>query len=230
MQRLEKAMIVAMWHDLMDFIPVQYNPTEFILSKTNQLAEIPIPGLDTPLLQFIRGQSEVLTLDLFFDTTDKGTDSTPVSVTTETDRIYQLIKIDPHTHAPPVCAFMWNDSFPGSDVSESTGNQKRNDFQCIVESIRQRFSLFSPEGIPLRATLTVTLREYKTLDEQLKELNLNSPDKTQGCIVRSDETISSIAARQYLRPNAWRAIATANGIDDPRRLKPGTFIRVPPIS
>lgn len=230
MQRLEKAMIVAMWHDLMDFIPVQFNPTEFTLNKTNQLAEIPIPGLDTPLLQFVRGQSEVLTLDLFFDTTDKGTDSMPVSVTTETDRIYQLIKIDPHTHAPPVCAFMWNDKFPGSDVSESTGNQKRNDFQCVVESVRQRFNLFSPEGIPLRATLTVTLREYKTLDEQLKELNLNSPDKTQGCILRSDETLSSIAARQYLRPTEWRAIAAANGIDDPRRLKPGTFIRVPPLS
>lgn len=230
MQRLEKAMIVAMWHDLMDFIAVQFNPTEFTLNKTNQIAEVPIPGLDTPLLQFVRGQSEVLTVDLFFDTTENGTGAGAVSVTTETDKIYQLMKIDPHTHAPPVCAFLWNDKFPGNDVSESVGNQKRNDFQCVVESVRQKFTLFSPEGIPLRATLTVTLREYKTLDEQLKQLNLNSPDKTQGYILRSDDTLAGLAARQYLRPGEWRAIADANDIEDPRRLVPGSFVRIPPIT
>ena len=45
------------------------------------------------------------------------------------------------------------------------GNQRRNGFRCVLESVRQKFTLFSPDGVPLRATLTVTLREYKTLAE-----------------------------------------------------------------
>ena len=53
-------------------IEVQYNPTELSWDKGAQLAEITIPGLDAPLQQFVRGQAEKLTLELFFDTTDHG--------------------------------------------------------------------------------------------------------------------------------------------------------------
>ena len=53
-------------------IEVQYNPTELSWDKSAQFAEIAIPGLDAPLQQFVRGQAEKLTLELFFDTTDHG--------------------------------------------------------------------------------------------------------------------------------------------------------------
>ena len=53
-------------------IELQYNPTELSWDKSAQIAEIAIPGLDAPLQQFVRGQAEKLTLDLFFDTTDQG--------------------------------------------------------------------------------------------------------------------------------------------------------------
>jgi nucleoid-associated protein YgaU len=151
-------------------------------------------------------------------------------VTEQTDQIYQLMKIEPDTHAPPICAFLWNQKFPGADVSSKVGNQRRTDFQCVVENIKQRFTLFSPEGVPLRAILTVTLREYKTLDQQLKQLNLNSPDKTQSHVVKRGDTLSAIAGTHYRTPGAWRAIATENAISDPRRLSAGTFLRVPPMS
>lgn len=230
MEQLQKATIVATWHsgDL-EFIPVQFNPTELTLEKGAQIAEIAIPGLDSPLLQFVRGQNEKLTLELFFDTTEDGMGQGATSVTTLTDRIYELVKIEPDRHAPPVCAFVWNSKFPGSDISPNTGNQRRNDFQCVVESVRQKFTLFSPAGVPLRATLTVTLREYKTLDEQLAQLNLNSPDRTQVSITKQGDTLSGIAARHYRRPGEWRLIADANEIEDPRRLIVGTFLTLPPI-
>jgi nucleoid-associated protein YgaU len=230
MQQLEQAMLVATWFDgEMEFIPVQFNPTELSFEKSAQINEITIPGLDSPLLQFVRGQNEKLTLDLFFDTTEDGMAEGATSVTTYTDRVYELIKIEPDRHAPPVCALVWNSKFPGSDVSERVGNQKRNDFQCVVESVRQKFTLFSTQGIPLRATLTVTLREYKTLDEQLDQLNLNSPDRTVSNITEQGDTLAGIAARHYRRPGEWRRIADANNIDDPRRLTPGTFLTLPPI-
>ncbi|MGH8066282.1 MAG: CIS tube protein [Candidatus Entotheonellia bacterium] len=219
-------------------IPVQFNPTEFTLDKSAQIAEIPIPGLDAPLQQFVRGQAEKLTLDLFFDTTDQGMGDDAVSVTTQTDRIYQLIKIEPTRgepptrHAPPICTLVWNAQFPGNAIGGPTGdgvgNQKRNGFQCIVESVKQKFTLFSPKGVPLRATLTVTLREYKTLQEQLDHLGLGTP-RTRSHVVQQGETLSSLAAQSYGRPGEWRSIADANDIEDPRRMAVGTFLTIPSV-
>ncbi len=231
MEQLQKAMLVATYHNGdMDFIEVQFNPTEFSLDKGAQIAEIAIPGLDSPLLQFVRGQNEKMTLDLFFDTTESGMGPGATSVTTLTDKVYSLVKIEPSRHAPPICSFLWSSSFPGADLSPQAGNQRRNEFQCLVESIKQKFTLFSPEGVPLRATLTLTLREYKTLNEQLNQLNLSSPDRTHSHVVQNGETLSSIAGRYYRQPGAWRFVADANGIQDPRRLDVGRFLTVPPIA
>ncbi len=230
MQQPRRGKFQVEWKTGIQDIEFQFNPSELSFQKGVQVAEIAIPGLDTPVLQFVRGQNETLTLDLFFDTTDeKGMGDDAESVVKKTDLIYQLVKIEPSTHAPPICRFVWNDAFPGSQVSESIGNQRRNSFRCIVETVRHKYTQFNRNGVPLRATLNVTLREYKSLDEQLAQLGLNSPDKTQVRVLRGDETLSSVAAAHYRDPAEWRRVAEANGIEDPRRLTPGTFLRLPPI-
>jgi hypothetical protein len=230
MEQLQKASILATYSDgSMEIMDVQFNPTEFTLDKSAQVAEITIPGLDSPLLQFVRGQNEKLSVDLFFDTTEDGTGAGATSVTTLTDPIYSLVKIEPAGHAPPICTFIWNASFPGADLPAVSGNQRRNHFQCIVESVKQKFTFFSPEGVPLRATVTLSLREYKTLDEQLDQLNLSSPDRTHSHVTALGDTLAGISGMYYHRPSDWRAIATANDLDDPRRLDAGVFLRVPPL-
>ncbi|MGN6717846.1 MAG: CIS tube protein, partial [Candidatus Binatia bacterium] len=113
-------------------------------------------------------------------------------------------------------------------ANAASGNQRRNGFRCIVESVKQKFTLFSPEGIPLRAALTVGLREYKTLDEQLAHLNLTSPDRTHSHVTQISDTLSRIAAQYYRNAGDWRLIADANGIEDPRRLIAGAFLTIPP--
>lgn len=216
-------------------IQVQYNPTELTFDKSAQLAEVAIPGLDLPLQQFVRGQAEKLTLDLFFDSTDDGMGKGAVSVTEQTDKIYSLVKIVPTLHAPPICVLMWGERFPGQSLGSLTEvqiqGQARHGFQCVVETVRQKFTLFSTEGIPLRATLTVTFREYKTLQQQLDQLRLNSPDRTHSHVIQQGDTLWRIADRYYNRPGRWRAIAekSENGIQDPRRLTIGQFIEVPPL-
>ena len=82
--------------------PARFNPTEYTLTKNAQWAEHPIPGLDTPILQFVRGQAETVSLDLFFDTSDDGMGANATPVTTQTDEFYRLIKINGNDHAPPV--------------------------------------------------------------------------------------------------------------------------------
>ncbi len=214
-------------------LAVQFNPTEFTLSKSVQTAEAGIPGLDSPILQFVRGQGETMSVDLFFDTTENGTsgDNT-VAVTEQTDLFYQMIKIDQQTHAPPVLRFTWGSksNFPGSHMNGHWWSQNRsNGFTCIVESVRQRFTLFSPDGKPLRATLTVSLKEYKTIEQQVKELGLQSPDRTHAWVVRQGDTLARIAADQYDDPAQWRVIAEHNNVVDPLGIEAGDILELPPL-
>jgi hypothetical protein len=213
-------------------LAVSYNPTEYTLSKGVQLAEVAIPGLDSPVLQFVRGQTETLSLDLFFDSTEAGMDDSATSVTALTDQFYQLIKIDAGTHAPPICFFSWGADFPGQRDYSSLGggSQQRHGFKCVVDSVRQRFTLFSPQGVPLRATLTVSLKEYKTLAEQIAAINKQSADHSHTHLVQAGETISQIAAAVYNDPSQWRAIATENKLLDPLHLQPAQMLAIPPLT
>jgi contractile injection system tube protein/LysM domain-containing protein len=208
---------------------VQFNPTELSFEKQAQLAEIAIPGLDAPLQQFVRGNAERLTLELFCDTTDQGIGIGAHSVTEETDKFYQLVKIVPELHAPPVVTFSWNDEFSGNRVLKQWGSHRRTSFTGVAESVRQRFTMFSPEGVPLRATVTLVLREFRPIEQQLDELNLSSPDRTHRHRLAVGETLSALSARYYGRPSEWRQIADENEIEDPRRLAPGRVLTIPSI-
>lgn len=199
---------------LLPAIPVQFNPTEYTLAKSAQIAEIAIPGIDSPIQQFVRGQTEKLTLELFFDTTDLGRDVTAVSVDTLVLPIYELGKIQPRTHAPPRVQVVW-----GLGLS----------FTSIVESVQRRYTLFSPLGVPVRATVSVTFREYKTLEEQLAELNLQSSDHTTTRVVRGRSTLSRIAGEELGDPRGWRAIADENPGVDPLSPPPGTVLTIPAV-
>ncbi|HEY9537696.1 MAG TPA: LysM peptidoglycan-binding domain-containing protein [Kiloniellaceae bacterium] len=196
-------------------IEVQFNPETYRLNKGAQIAEIGVYGIDSPILQFVRGQNETLTLDLFFDSTEDGMDESARDVREQTRSIYQLVKIQPKTHAPPRIRFRW-----GAGIS----------FKAIVERVEQSFELFAPTGVPLRATLSVTFREYKTLEEQLQELKLESTDHTRRLEVRPGDTLRLIAHRQYGEARLWRLIANENGIRDPLRVAPGTVLRLPPLT
>jgi nucleoid-associated protein YgaU len=199
--------------DLPAEFKVQFNPTEYTVAKSAQIAEIGIYGIDSPILQFVRGQNRKLTMDLFFDTTlDRGMGSNALSVTTQTEAFYQLVKIQPETHALPLIQFVWS--------AELT-------FKAIVESVQQRFTLFSPEGLPLRATLSVTFREYRTLDEQLDELR--SADHSRRHVAQAGETMSCIATQWYNDPRLWRTIADMNPHANVRRLAPGTQLLIPSL-
>ena len=118
-----------------DEIAVQYNPETLQFSKPVVTADIKIPGLDSPLKQFVRGGTETVTVELFFDTTDHGTGAKATSVTELTDKFYGLVKIDPKTHAAPVCSFIWGRKFPGDQLPERYGNQRRTEFSCVVTDV-----------------------------------------------------------------------------------------------
>lgn len=209
-------------------LEVQFNPTEYGMSKGAQIAEVAIPGLDAPVLQFVRGETEQMTLELFFDTTEHGTGSDAEPVTKQVDPFYRLVKIDGAMHAPPIVRLTWSEAFPGTTTDQ--GEAPIPVFDCVVVSVDRQFTLFNSEGVPLRATVSLTLREYKTLEEQLQDLNLQSSDHTRAHVVRQGETLPQVAFEAYQDPSRWRLIAEHNDIVNPRRLAPGTVLQLPPAS
>jgi hypothetical protein len=202
-------------------IEVSFNPEKYSLTKSVKFAETDIPGLDSPVLQFVRGENEKVTLELFFDTTDSGMVEDVTDVRTKTGRIYNLLKINRDTHAPPRCKLAWGDG--GQLFSFGSSLEPR----CVLESVNEEFNLFSPSGVPLRAKLNVTFREYKTIEEQLEETPKQSSDRTKVRTVQRGETLSLIAWKEYQDPAQWRPIAEANGLANPRLLVPGNQLIVP---
>ncbi len=192
-----------------DPITVLFNPNQYSLTGSNRIAEIGIPGLGSPILQFVRGNSRTLTMDLFFDTYEEQAD-----VRKETNKIYRLLDILGPTHVPPVCTFSW-----GSLT-----------FVGIVTSVNGKYTLFLPSGVPVRATLSVTFKEHIPVDVQVRAIPTESADHTKTRTVKRGDSLFGIAAEEYGDPAAWRPIARANRIDSPRELEPGRVLVIPPLS
>jgi nucleoid-associated protein YgaU len=89
--------------------------------------------------------------------------------------------------------------------------------------------MFLSDGTPVRASLNVTLKEYKELEIQVKEISLQSADRTKTRQVKQGDSLWFIAAKEYGNPALWRHIAEANKIDNPRVLKPGMELIIPPL-
>ena len=48
-------------------IPVMFNPEEYTLNRENNFAQIAVPGLSAPLIQFVNGNQQTLEMELFLD-------------------------------------------------------------------------------------------------------------------------------------------------------------------
>ena len=143
---------------------VQYDPTQYSLVKSAQIAEIAIPGLDAPIQQFIRGQTEKLhgRAAVRHDRPGHGR-RRHGRADTDRSRCTSWSGFSPRrTHAPRV-RFTWGHS----GLS----------FKAIVETIDQKFTLFSPEGTPAARHADMTFRGYATLEEQIADLKLESPTR-----------------------------------------------------
>ncbi|WP_336344133.1 CIS tube protein [Halalkalicoccus ordinarius] len=189
-------------------IPVLFNPTEYSIDKQVTYSDQSLPGLGSPITQFVSGDAETLSMELFFDTYEAGTD-----VRDHTDRIDGLLRVDEERHAPPVCRFAW-----GSLV-----------FTAVLESASTTFTMFLPEGTPVRARIDVTFKAYTRPGEETTAAPRQSADRTKVWEVTGDDTLWTIAAAVYGDPTRWRSIATANDIENPRSLPSDRELIVPPL-
>lgn len=96
----------------------------------------------------------------------------------------------------------------------------------VVKSVSAKYVLFDAEGDPVRATCTVDIQEAK---KEPARTNPTSGGLTprNAVTVSHGDTLMSVAWQEYAQPGYWRAVAAANGIDDPMRLVPGTVLLLP---
>ncbi len=99
----------------------------------------------------------------------------------------------------------------------------------MLERVSGRFTVFLADGTPVRATLSVSLKEYVDLEDASRGNPLESADHDKTHSVKRGDSLSSLAAAEYGDPAQWRMIAAANGIDNPRLLTPGTVLKLPPL-
>src|SRR5262249_7577393 len=109
-------------------VPVKFNPTEYQLQKQNTFAEIGIPGLETPPIQFIRGSSEKLSVELLVDTSDTLDDVREKYV----NQLRGLLRIQEEEHAPPIVRLVWDSQL----------------FRGVLESLTITYTMFRPDGVP----------------------------------------------------------------------------------
>jgi nucleoid-associated protein YgaU len=191
-------------------IKVLFNPSEYSVEYSANFQEAAPPGLSNPIVQFVNGNARVLTMDLLFDTYTDGGQGNVLDLTTP---LTDLVSIDGSLHAPPRVEFRWG-------VFR---------FVAVVEKISQKLTMFKPDGTPVRSTLNISLKQYRTISDQLSDPRRNSADKTKRRVLESHDSIWLMAAREYGEPRYWRLIAWHNDIDDPRRIEPGTILVLPPL-
>jgi hypothetical protein len=203
---LEKAVISNI--DTGEEIPVLFNPKEYLVEKKTPWSEADVFGMDAPPVQFTMGNRKRLSMELFLDTSEEKTD-----VREHTGKIETLMLVNAQEHRPPLLRFSWGSL----------------SFDCVLEDLVQRFTLFMNDGTPLRAILKVVFKEYSSAETQLSQTRRESADHTKRITLREGENLSSLAAREYKDPGKWRVIALANSIEDPENIRSGATVALPPL-
>ena len=196
---------------------VLFNPTEYTIEDASTWSDQDRMG-QKPELHYTGGQRKKLTMELFFDTYESRTD-----VREHTLKIANLLVFNSEVHRPSKVTLSWGAGAPG-------GTHADFPFVGVLETLKQQFTLFLGNGTPVRAKLNVTFLEFTLPEEELKENEPHSPDRTKAYVVKDGDTVSGIAARFYGDPRLWRPIANENDLVDPRKLTPGAVIAIPRVT
>lgn len=186
-----------------------FRPKEYAFSKSNEWEKGKAAGASMKPPRFKGGAPMNLTLELLFDTYELKQD-----VRNTTGKLWQMMKVttqrmDGNTRRsePPIVEFRW-----GSFWS----------FKAVITQISEKFTLFLPEGTPVRSQVNLQLMQAQ------EEGRYPGQNPTSGGrdgyavhIVKEGETIDWIAFQEYGSPNVWRHLADVNNLDDPDRLRPG---------
>lgn len=201
--------------DLAPPVPVQFNPETLKIAFANQRSGGDQRGGGAT--QFVAQGSTKLSFDLWFDVTVPQPNGDRVDdVRKLSKKVIDLLQPrEDLDGAPPGVRFLWGTFL----------------FEGVMDSVNENLELFSEEGRPLRAGVSVSLSQQEIqfkFGSQRPPAQAGSASTAGGSApgtvpqrqARQGDTVQAMAAREG-RPEAWQDIAAANGIENPRRLPPG---------
>lgn len=103
-------------------------------------------------------------------------------------------------------------------------------FYGRVKSLKCDYTLFKPNGVPLRAKVTLTFIEYQSNEEISKKAAQTSPDLTHLIEVKAGDTLPLLCYQVYQDCSYYLDVAKINRLTNFRNLKPGTKLRFPPLN
>lgn len=152
------------------------------------------------------------TFEFLFDGTGAAADVADVH-----ERVETFLKVtgrhDGEIHRPMYLKLSW-----GTLLSK-----------CVLKSAEVTYTLFKPDGHPLRAKVKATFSENVEDTLRVAEERNSSPDLTHRHDVVSGEHLSLLAHRYYGDAGRYYQVAEFNGLTNYRRLRPGQSLRFPPI-
>lgn len=191
-----------------------FNPESFSLTKSNKWAFRTDIGDSVPEAIFSGGQAGTMSLELLFDSTDTGED-----VRKAYQKLIKIAMVKPSE----------NNDQKGEPRQVIVQWGKFISYVAIIESISQTFSLFLPDGTPLRAHVSVSLREVWDESDLPPQNPTSRSDVRRTWVVEKGQRLDWISHQVYGDSGAWRHIAETNGLLNPAALRPGQILKIVPL-
>lgn len=102
-------------------------------------------------------------------------------------------------------------------------------FYGRLKSMTANYTLFKPNGEPLRAKVELGFTGFVSNEEESLKANRSSPDLTHVIEVKSGDTLPLLCNRVYNDPSYYLAVAEVNGIAHFRDIRPGQKLYFPPL-
>lgn len=198
-------------------VTFQFNPKEYSVQKSASWESKPAKGAKKAAIPEYKGaEPRSMTVEVFLDATG-STEAPSGGLTKDIETLFDCCTPLPETlsndkPSPPFVLFGWGDT-----VS----------FEAFVKSVSVKYTLFKPDGTPIRATASLTLQEIAT-PESKQNPTSGAVGAHRTHVVVAGDSLASIAYAEYGDARLWRALAESNRLDDPMRLRPGTDLLVPP--
>ena len=103
-------------------------------------------------------------------------------------------------------------------------------FHCVLSHMEINYSLFKPNGDPLRAKITATFVKYETEEKIIAANRISSPDLTHQRVSREGDRLDLMSYDIYDDSGFFLQVARVNDLTSPRNLKAGMALVFPPVN
>lgn len=197
---------------------VWINPSSYSYSRQISYNDRQAQGSPEPSPEFNRVADEDLSFELVFDATGAIPTPTGQSYTNGVadilDQFITLVAtVNGTIHSPNYLIVGWATLL----------------FQCVLSSLKIDYTLFKPDGTPLRAKVSVGFKSYASESAIAKGAAKGSPDLSHIITITAGDTLPALCHRVYGNSGYYAEVARINGLLSFRDLAPGATLLFPPL-